>query len=82
MPHPIDRLLFDGLAVPAEVLSRELAKPLPKAGDSYWADAVRDLLGLVAAGDLAPSNLGTQAIVLARSIIEEARSPYEAASSP
>jgi hypothetical protein len=82
MPHPIDRLLFDGQPVPPDVLSRELAKPLPKVGDSHWGDAMRELFEVVA-----PADLGTQAIVLARSIIEDeqarmAASRIEAALSP
>ena len=80
--HPIDRLLFDALPVPPEVLARELARPLPRKGDSFWADAVRDLLGVVAEGALAPADLGTQAVALARSIVCEEASRYEAASSP
>lgn len=77
MPHPIDALLFDGQPVPPDLLARELARPLPKRGDSYWADALRDLVEVVA-----PADLGTQAVSLARSIISEERSRYEAALSP
>jgi hypothetical protein len=75
--HPIDRLLFDGLAVPPAVLARELAKRLPAEGDSYWGDAMRALFEVVA-----PSDLGTQAVTLARSQIADERSRYEAALSP
>jgi hypothetical protein len=75
--HPIDRLLFDGQNVPAEVLARELAKPLPPRGASYWADAMRELFDVVA-----PADLGTQAVSLARSILTEEASRIEAALSP
>lgn len=77
MLHPIDRLLFDGLAVPAEVLSRELAKPVPPRGTSYWGDALWDLFGVVPVADL-----GTQAVALARTIVQDESARIQAASSP
>lgn len=85
MPHPIDRLLFDRSPVPSEVLARELARPLPKRGDSYWGDAMRELFELVLDDEdapIAPADLGTQAIALARCIIDDTRSRIEAAPSP
>lgn len=82
MLHPIDRLLFDGQPVPPDVLARELAAKLPPRGASYWGDAMRELFEVVA-----PVDLGTQAVALARSIIEDeqsrmAPSRIEAAPSP
>lgn len=77
MLHPIDRLLFEGKHVPPEVLARELAKPWPRRGDSYWGDALWDLADVIA-----PANLGSQAVVLARRILFEDASRIEAALSP